>query len=133
VKDATANLTRPLHTRRACGEDFCQLSGEDHTALSFNAAGGVGCISVTANVAPRLVAAMQDAWADGRLGEAITIQNRLVPLHDALFTETSPAPVKFAASLLGKTSERCRLPLAPLMDSTRARVRAAMTEAGLLN
>ena len=133
VKDATANLTRPLHTRRACGEDFCQLSGEDHTALSFNAAGGVGCISVTANVAPRLVAAMQDAWADGRLGEAITIQNRLVPLHDALFTETSPAPVKFAASLLGKTSERCRLPLAPLMDSTRAKVRAAMTDAGLLN
>ena len=133
VKDATANLTRPLHTRRACGEDFCQLSGEDHTALAFNAAGGVGCISVTANVAPRLVAAMQDAWADGRLGEAITIQNRLVPLHDALFTETSPAPVKFAASLLGKTSERCRLPLAPLMDSTRAKVRAAMTDAGLLN
>jgi len=133
VKDATANLTRPLHTRRACGDDFCQLSGEDHTALSFNAAGGVGCISVTANVAPRLVAAMQDAWADGRLGEAMTIQNRLVPLHDALCTETSPAPVKFAASLLGKTSEHCRLPLAPLMDSTRAKVRAAMTEAGLLN
>lgn len=133
VKDATANLTRPLHTRRACGDDFCQLSGEDHTALAFNAAGGVGCISVTANVAPRLVAAMQDAWADGRLGEAMTIQNRLVPLHDALFTETSPAPVKFAASLLGKTSERCRLPLAPLMDSTRAKVRAAMTDAGLLN
>ena len=67
VKDATANLTRPLHTRRACGEDFCQLSGEDHTALSFNAAGGVGCISVSANVAPRLVAAMQDAWMEGRL------------------------------------------------------------------
>jgi 4-hydroxy-tetrahydrodipicolinate synthase len=133
VKDATANLTRPLHTRRACGDDFCQLSGEDHTALAFNASGGVGCISVTANVAPRLCAAMQDAWADGRLGEAMTIQNRLVPLHDALFTETSPAPVKFAASLLGKTSERCRLPLAPLMDSTRAKVRAAMTEAGLLN
>ena len=117
VKDATANLTRPLHTRRACGEDFCQLSGEDHTALSFNAAGGVGCISVTANVAPRLCAAMQDAWTEGRFGEAMAIQNRLVPLHDALFAETSPAPVKFAASLLGKTSERCRLPLAPIMES----------------
>jgi len=133
VKDATANLTRPLHTRRACGEDFCQLSGEDHTALSFNAAGGVGCISVTANVAPRLVAAMQDAWAEGRFGEAMAIQNRLVPLHDALFTETSPGPVKYAASLLGKTSEHCRLPLAPLMEGTRAKVRAAMTDVGLLN
>jgi 4-hydroxy-tetrahydrodipicolinate synthase len=133
VKDATANLTRPLHTRRACGEDFCQLSGEDHTALSFNAAGGVGCISVSANVAPRLVAAMQDAWMEGRFSEAMAIQNRLVPLHDALFSETSPAPVKFAASLLGKTSERCRLPLAPIMESTRAKVRAAMTDVGLLN
>ena len=90
VKDATANLTRPLHTRRACGDDFCQLSGEDHTALSFNAAGGVGCISVTANVAPRLVAAMQDAWMEGRLGEAMAIQNRLVPLHDALFSRDQP-------------------------------------------
>jgi len=109
------------------------LSGEDHTALSFNAAGGVGCISVSANVAPRLVAAMQDAWMEGRFVEAMAIQNRLVPLHDALFTETSPAPVKFAASLLGKTSEHCRLPLAPIMEATRARVRAAMTEVGLLN
>jgi 4-hydroxy-tetrahydrodipicolinate synthase len=133
VKDATANLTRPLHQRRTCGEDFCQLSGEDHTALAFNAAGGVGCISVTANVAPRLCSEMQTAWMEGRLGPAMAIQNRLVPLHDALFTETSPAPVKYAASLLGKTSERCRLPLAPIMESTRAKVRAAMTDAGLLN
>src|ERR1700693_4109590 len=123
-KDPTANLTRPLHTRRACGEDFCQLSGEDHTALSFNAAGGVGCISVSANVPPPLCAAMQDAWMEGRFGDAMAIQNRLVPLHDALFTETSPAPVKFAASLLGKTTERCRLPLAPIMESTRAQGRA---------
>jgi 4-hydroxy-tetrahydrodipicolinate synthase len=133
VKDATANLVRPLHTKRACGDDFCQLSGEDHTAISFLAAGGDGCISVTANVAPRLCAAMQDAWAEGRVKDAMAIQNRLVPLHDALFAETSPAPVKFAASLLGKTSERCRLPLAPIMDGTRAKVRAAMTEVGLLN
>jgi 4-hydroxy-tetrahydrodipicolinate synthase len=133
VKDATANLTRPLHTRRACGADFCQLSGEDHTALAFNTAGGVGCISVTANVAPRLVSQMQAAWMEGRLQEAAALQHRLVPLHDALFAETSPAPVKYAASLLGKTSERCRLPLAPLMEPTRARVRAAMTEVGLLN
>jgi len=133
VKDATANLTRPLHQRRTCGEDFCQLSGEDHTALAFNAAGGVGCISVTANVAPRLCSEMQTAWMEGRLGQAMEIQNRLVPLHDALFTETSPAPVKYAASLLGKTNERCRLPLAPIMESTRTKVRAAMTGVGLLN
>jgi 4-hydroxy-tetrahydrodipicolinate synthase len=133
VKDATANLTRPLHTRRACGDDFSQLSGEDHTALSFNAAGGHGCISVTANVAPRLCSEMQTAWAEGRLANAMAIQNRLVPLHDALFSETSPGPVKYAASLLGKTADRCRLPLAPLMEPTRARVKAAMTEVGLLN
>ncbi len=133
VKDATANLTRPLHTRRACGESFVQLSGEDHTALAFNAVGGVGCISVTGNIAPRLCSEMQTAWAEGRFKEAMAIQNRLVPLHDALFAETSPGPVKFAASLLGKTSERCRLPLAPLMGPTRERVKAAMTEVGLLN
>jgi 4-hydroxy-tetrahydrodipicolinate synthase len=133
VKDATMNLARPLHTRRACGDDFCQLSGEDHTALSFNAAGGVGCISVTGNIAPRLCSDMQMAWQGGRLKDAMAIQNRLVPLHDALFSETSPGPVKYAASLLGKTSEKCRLPLAPLMEATRGRVRAAMTEVGLLN
>jgi 4-hydroxy-tetrahydrodipicolinate synthase len=133
VKDATANLVRPLHTKLACGDDFCMLSGEDHTALSFNAAGGVGCISVTANVAPRLCSEMQTAWMEGRHADAMAIQYRLVPLHDALFSETSPGPVKFAASLLGKTSEKCRLPLAPLMEPTRARVRAAMTSVGLLN
>ena len=133
VKDATANLTRPLHTSRACGTDFCQLSGEDHTALAFLAAGGHGCISVTANVAPRLCSEMHMAWSEGRLKDAMVIQDRLVPLHDALFTETSPGPVKYAASLLGKTTERCRLPLAPLMQPTRAKVSAAMTEAGLLN
>ena len=133
VKDATANLARPLQTRRACGPEFCQLSGEDHTALAFNAAGGVGCISVTANVAPRLCAEMQGAWRAGRLPEAMAIQDRLLALHDALFSETSPGPVKYAASLLGKTANKCRLPLAPPAESTRARVRAAMTEAGLLN
>ena len=133
LKDATADLARPLHQRRHCGADFCQLSGEDATALAFNAAGGVGCISVTANVAPRLCSQMQTAWLEGRMGQAMEIQNRLLPLHDALFTETSPAPVKFAASLLGKSTEHCRLPLAPLMEGTRAKVRAAMTEVGLLN
>ncbi len=133
VKDATANLARPLHTRRAIGKGFCQLSGEDHTALAFNAAGGVGCISVTGNVAPRLLAEMQTAWAEGRTDQAMAIQDRLVPLHDALFSETSPGPVKYAASLLGHTSEHCRLPLAPVGDATKTRVRTAMTEAGLLN
>ncbi len=133
VKDATANLVRPLHTRRACGEDFCQLSGEDHTAISFLAAGGVGCISVTGNIAPRLLSEMHTSWQDGRVPDAMAIQNRMVPLHDALFSETSPGPVKYAASLLGHTSEKCRLPLAPCADATKARVRAAMTEVGLLN
>ncbi|MBW8269525.1 4-hydroxy-tetrahydrodipicolinate synthase [Caldovatus aquaticus] len=133
VKDATANLARPLHTRRACGPEFCQLSGEDHTAVAFLAAGGHGCISVTANVAPRLCAEMHRAWREGRVGEAIAIQDRLLPLHDALFCETSPAPVKYAASLLGRTSEFCRLPLAPLAEASKARVREAMLSVGLLN
>ena len=133
VKDSTANLVRPLHQRRSCGEDFCQLSGEDHTAVAFLAAGGMGCISVTANVAPRLCSEMHTAWSEGRVKDAMAIQNRLVPLHDALFVETSPGPVKYAASLLGKTSERCRLPLAPIGNATRDRVKAAMTEVGLLN
>ena len=133
VKDATANLARPLHTRRACGADFCQLSGEDHTALAFLAAGGVGCISVTGNVAPGLVSAMHTAWQEGRVAEAMAIQDRLVPLHDAMFVETSPGPVKFAGSLLGYTSEKCRLPLAPCAEASKARVRAAMSELGLLN
>ncbi|NMJ39818.1 4-hydroxy-tetrahydrodipicolinate synthase [Roseomonas sp. JC162] len=133
VKDATANLTRPLHTKRACGADFIQLSGEDHTALSFNAAGGTGCISVTANVAPRLCAEMHKAWREGRAGEAMAIQDRLVPLHDAMFSETSPGPVKYAASLLAKSTEHCRLPLAPVSDANKAKVREAMVSVGLLN
>jgi 4-hydroxy-tetrahydrodipicolinate synthase len=133
VKDATANLTRPLHTARACGEGFCQLSGEDHTALSFLAAGGVGCISVTGNIAPRLCSAMHTAWQQGRIDEAMRIQMRLLPLHDAMFAETSPGPVKYAASLLGYTSAHCRLPLAPCSAATQAKVRAAMVEVGLLN
>jgi 4-hydroxy-tetrahydrodipicolinate synthase len=133
VKDATANLARPLHTRRACGPEFCQLSGEDHTALSFLAAGGVGCISVTGNVAPRLCAEMHKAWQDGETERAMSIQDRLVPLHDSLFAETSPGPVKYAASLLGHGTAVCRLPLAPLAEATRERVRGAMQHAGLLN
>jgi 4-hydroxy-tetrahydrodipicolinate synthase len=133
VKDATANLTRPLHTRRACGEAFCQLSGEDHTVLPFLAAGGHGCISVTANIAPRQLADLHAHWAAGRTAEAIALQDRLVPVHDAMFCESNPAPVKYAASLMGLTHEHCRLPLAPLTEPSRARIRGALQEAGLLH
>ena len=133
VKDATANLARPYHTRQECGAGFMQFTGEDHTALAFRAAGGHGCISVTGNIAPRLCADMQRAWSEGRQAEAMAIQERMIPLHDALFSETSPGPVKYAASLLGLTDEHVRLPLAPPAEATRARVRAAMTHAGLLN
>ncbi len=133
VKDATANLARPLHQRAACGAAFNQLSGEDHTALSFLAAGGHGCISVTANVAPRLCAQMHRAWQSGEIAQAMAMQDRLVPLHDALFVETSPGPVKYAASLLGHGSGAVRLPLAPPAEATRERVRGAMQQVGFLN
>ncbi len=133
VKDATANLTRPLHQRRACGAGFVQLSGEDHTVLSFLAAGGDGCISVTGNIAPRLCSDMHIAWQQGRVNEAIALQDRLVPLHDAMFCESSPGPVKYAASLLGKSDAFCRLPLAPIAEASRVKVREAMREVGLIN
>ncbi|MFC0410419.1 4-hydroxy-tetrahydrodipicolinate synthase [Roseomonas elaeocarpi] len=133
VKDATANLARPLHTRAACGPEFCQLSGEDHTAMAFRAAGGHGCISVTSNIAPRLCREMHDAWDLGRMEDAQAIQDRLLPIHDALFAETSPGPVKYAASLLGYGSEHCRLPLAPVGETNKAALRDAMVRAGLLN
>jgi 4-hydroxy-tetrahydrodipicolinate synthase len=133
VKDATAKLERPLHQRRECGADFIQLSGEDHTVLSFMAAGGHGCISVTSNIAPRLCAEMHAAWREGRLADAMAIQDRLVPVHDALFSETSPGPVKYAASLLGHGSAHCRLPLAPIAEETARRVETAMRDSGLLN
>jgi 4-hydroxy-tetrahydrodipicolinate synthase len=132
VKDATANLTRPLHTRRACGERFIQLSGEDHTVLSFLAAGGHGCISVTANVAPALCAQMHAAWADGRIAEAIGIQDRLLTLHDAMFCESSPGPAKYGASLLGHGTPHVRLPLVPITAAAETRVREAMAALGLL-
>ena len=133
VKDATASLVRPLHTAAACGDGFCQLSGEDHTALAYLAAGGHGCISVTANIAPALCSAMHEAWAAGKLSEAMAIQRRLLPVHDAMFAESNPGPVKFAAQLLGYGSGQARLPIAPIAEATQAKVRAAMTSAGLLN
>jgi 4-hydroxy-tetrahydrodipicolinate synthase len=133
VKDATANLARPLHQKRACGDAFCQLSGEDHTAIAFLASGGDGCISVTGNVAPRLCAEMHEAWQNNETRTAIAIQDRLVPVHDAMFCETSPGPVKYATSLLGRSTEHCRLPMAPIAAASKARVRDAMVGAGLLN
>ena len=133
VKDATANLTRVTQQRAACGPDFVQISGEDGTALGFNAHGGVGCISVTSNIAPHLCSEFQEACLKGDYAAARELQDRLMPLHDVLFCETSPVPVKYAASLLGICEEECRLPLAPLSETSKARVRAAMTKAGLLN
>ncbi len=126
VKDATANLMRPVQIRAETGRDFVQLSGEDGTALAFLASGGVGCISVTANVAPRLCADMHAAWRAGDLAAAMAIQDRLLPLHEALFVESNPAPTKFAASLLGLSEETCRLPMVPLVEASRALVRRAV-------
>ena len=133
VKDATANLQRATQQRLTCGAAFVQLSGEDGTALGFNAHGGVGFISVTANVAPRLCAEFQDACSNGDYERARELHDRLMPLHEELFCETSPAPVKYALSVLGRCEESCRLPLAPLTESSKARVRAAMTKVGVLN
>jgi 4-hydroxy-tetrahydrodipicolinate synthase len=133
VKDATNDLARPLRTRQAIGADFCMLSGEDVTALAFNAQGGVGCISVTANVAPRACADMQEAWAKGDWARATRINDRLAPLHDALFCETSPAPVKFGTSLLGKSTPDVRLPLVPASPEAQEKMRLAMRSAGVLN
>lgn len=133
VKDATADLTRPSRQRHATGEKFIQLSGEDGTALGFNAHGGVGCISVTANVAPRLCSEFQEATLAGDYRKAQLLQDRLMPLHVALFVETSPAPVKYAASLLGLCGPDIRLPLVEASAACQAQVRAAMVHAGLLN
>jgi len=133
TKDATADLARPSLQRLASGEGFIQLSGEDGTALAFNAHGGTGCISVTANVAPRLCAEFQEATLAGDFAKALTLQDRLMPLHKALFCETSPAPVKYAVSLLGHAPEELRLPMVPATAAAREQVKAAMVHAGLLN
>ncbi|MBX3493013.1 MAG: 4-hydroxy-tetrahydrodipicolinate synthase [Parvibaculum sp.] len=133
VKDATANLARVSQQRAAMGPDFCQLSGEDATALGFNAHGGVGCISVTANVAPALCAQFQAATLDGDFGKALEIQDRLMPLHHALFLDPNPAPAKFALSLLGFCANELRLPLVTASAATEQKVREAMRAAGLVN
>ncbi|WP_207479004.1 4-hydroxy-tetrahydrodipicolinate synthase [Arenibaculum pallidiluteum] len=133
VKDATADLTRPLRTRLEIGEDFCQLSGEDATVVPFLAQGGHGCISVTANVAPAQCAALHNAWQAGDMTTVARLRDQLMPLHGALFVETSPSPVKYAASLLGLCSDEVRLPMVPVTEATRPIVRDAMVKAGVLN
>ncbi len=132
VKDATGDIVRPLVTREMCGEDFCQLTGEDANTLAFLAHGGAGCISVTANVAPGLCAAVHEAWRRGEAAEALALHRRLLPLHQALFLETSPAPVKYAVSVLGRCNPELRLPLVPVSESTRAAVDRALRGLGLL-
>jgi 4-hydroxy-tetrahydrodipicolinate synthase len=132
TKDASADLTRPSRQRLASGKDFIQLSGEDGTALGFNAHGGVGCISVTANVAPKLCAQMQEATLAGDYKRALEIQDRLVPLHDAIFKEPGVAGAKYGLSLLSKVKDEVRLPLLPVTEATRAVIRSAMVHAGVI-
>ncbi len=131
VKDATANLARVDQQRIACGSGFIQLSGEDATALAFNAHGGVGCISVTANVAPRLCSEFQSATLSGNFARARELQALLFPLHRALFLEPSPAPVKWVAAELGLCQSDVRLPLVGITDGLKTELRAAVSHAGL--
>ena len=137
VKDSTAKLERVSQQRLACrrpgGPEFVQLSGEDATALALRAHGGHGCISVTANIAPRLCAEFRNACTRSDYKAALEIQDRLMPVHDALFCETSPGPVKYAASLLGLCSPETRLPLAPISEESKRKVEAALASAGLSN
>jgi 4-hydroxy-tetrahydrodipicolinate synthase len=132
VKDATGKIERVSMQRASCGPDFIQLSGEDATALGFNAHGGTGCISVTANVAPKLCAEFQAATLAGDYRKALEYQDRLMPLHEAIFLEPGLAGAKYGLSLLGRCSEEVRLPLVGLTDATKARIKAAMEHAGLL-
>ena len=132
VKDATGKIERVSMQRATCGKDFIQLSGEDATALGFNAHGGVGCISVTANVAPRLCAEFQEATLRGDFAKALQYQDMLMPLHEAIFIEPGLVGAKYALSVLGLCSEEVRLPLVGLTDGTKAKIKAAMKHAGLI-
>ncbi|MBO9395169.1 4-hydroxy-tetrahydrodipicolinate synthase [Shimia sp. R9_2] len=132
VKDATGDLARVSQQRATCGPDFVQLSGEDATALGFNAHGGVGCISVTANVAPKLCAEFQAATLAGDYAKALEYQDKLMPLHEAIFVEPGLVGAKYALSRLGLCNEEVRLPLTGLTDATKAQIDAAMAHAGLL-
>lgn len=133
VKDATGDINRVSQQRITCGTDFVQMSGEDGTALAFNAHGGHGCISVTANVAPRLCAELQAATLSGDFAKALELQDRLFPLHEAIFVEPGLVGAKYAMSKLGLCSEEVRSPLTGLLDSTKEQLDAAMRHAGLLN
>ncbi|RYH09914.1 4-hydroxy-tetrahydrodipicolinate synthase [Tropicimonas sp. IMCC6043] len=133
VKDATGDITRVSRQRETCGKEFIQLSGEDASALGFNAHGGVGCISVTANVAPKLCAEFQAATLAGDYATALEYQDRLMPLHRAIFLEPGLAGAKYGLSLLGRCSEEVRLPLVGLTEPTKAAIRDAMVFAGLIN
>jgi 4-hydroxy-tetrahydrodipicolinate synthase len=133
VKDATNDLARPVRTKNAIGPDFCMLSGEDATIMAFLAQGGHGCISVTANVAPRLLSEMHGAWQRGDVKAAMTINERLTPLHEALFCEASPGPVKYAANLLGHCQADLRLPLCEIAEASKQKVQRALASAGLAN
>ncbi|WP_371038019.1 4-hydroxy-tetrahydrodipicolinate synthase [Rhodosalinus sp. FB01] len=133
VKDATGDLDRVCRQRMLCGADFLQLSGEDATAHGFNAQGGRGCISVTANVAPRLCADMQEACLAGDYGKALELQDRLMPLHKAIFAEPGLVGAKYGLSVLGLCSDEVRTPLVPLTEGTKARVEEGMRHAGLIN
>ncbi|WP_321337587.1 4-hydroxy-tetrahydrodipicolinate synthase [Breoghania sp.] len=133
VKDATANLTRVSDQREAMGAGFNQLSGEDATALAFMAHGGHGCISVTANVAPKLCSQFQEACLAGDFAKALAFQDRLMPLHRAMFLEPSPGGAKYALSLLGKADDELRLPLISVSEETQVRIRKAMVHAGLID
>ena len=133
VKDATPDISRVSAQRITCGEDFIQLSGEDATAHGFNAQGGVGCISVTANVAPKLCSELQSACPAGDYAQVLEIQDRLMPLHHAVFTEPGLCGAKYGASQLGKCSDEVRLPLTTLSDETKAKMDAAMRHSGLIN
>jgi 4-hydroxy-tetrahydrodipicolinate synthase len=132
VKDATGKIERVSQQRASCGAEFIQLSGEDATALGFNAHGGVGCISVTANVAPRLCAEFQEATLRGDYAKALEYQDKLMPLHEAIFIEPGLVGAKYALSVLGLCSEEVRLPLVGLTDGTKAKIKAAMKHAGLI-
>ncbi len=133
VKDATGDLSRVPQQRITCGQDFIQLSGEDATALGFNAHGGVGCISVTANVAPRLCAEFQEATLAGDFGKALELQDKLMPLHIAIFKEPGVAGAKYAMSRLGLLDPEVRLPLTSVSEETEAVIDDALRHAGLLN
>ena len=133
VKDATGDLARVCEQRITCGADFLQISGEDATAHGFNAQGGIGCISVTANAAPKLCAELQNACLAGDYATALDLQDKLMPLHQAIFTEPGLVGAKYAMSQLGLCLDEVRLPLTPLSDSTKGLIRDALRHAGLLN